>query len=238
MNTEFVLKEYYVRYLRDVRQLSESSIKHYIDALNNISRYLVKNGKIEKMIYEVADICELEVIKEYLYSDNEFKALDKRGHQMYSAGLNNYYKFANGEGFQIERKKLEILDIEIPASGQILSEQNVWKRSGIIKKQSIESAGYMCEINTSHVTFTSESTRHQYMEGHHAIPIHKQNSFQNSLDVYANIICLCPICHRFLHHGLKEDKANVLNQIYDERITRLEHSGIRISKCEFVEIAI
>ncbi len=24
-----------------------------------------------------------------------------------------------------------------------------------------------------------------------------------SLDVYANIICLCPICHRLLHYGLK-----------------------------------
>lgn len=64
MNTEFVLREYHVRYLRDVRQLSELSIKHYIDALNHISRYLIKNDKIEKMIYEVADICELEVIKE------------------------------------------------------------------------------------------------------------------------------------------------------------------------------
>lgn len=42
MNTEFVLKEYYIRYLRDVRKLSESSIKHYLDALNNISKYLLK----------------------------------------------------------------------------------------------------------------------------------------------------------------------------------------------------
>lgn len=238
MNTEFVLKEYYIRYLRDVRQLSESSLKHYIDALNNISKYLVKNKKIEKMIYEVTDIGELEVIKTYLYSDDEFKALDKRGHQMYSAGLNNYYRFANGEGFQKERKKLEILDIAVPAQDQIMSEQKIWKRSGIIKKQSIESAGYMCEINPSHSTFTAESTLHQYMEGHHAIPIHKQNCFKNSLDIYANIVCLCPNCHRLLHYGLKESKINLLTHIYDERINRLEKSGIKITTREFIDIAI
>ncbi|SHJ42548.1 HNH endonuclease [Parasporobacterium paucivorans] len=238
MNTEFVLREYYIRYLRDVRQLSESSIKHYIDALNNISRYLVKNKKIEKMIYEVGDIGELEIIRAYLHSDEEFKALDKRGHRMYSASLNNYYKFAIGEGFQNERKKLEILDIEIPVQGQVASAQKIWKRSGIILRQSIESAGYKCEIDSSHTTFTAESTRRQYMEGHHAIPIHRQVHFDISLDVYANIVCLCPTCHRLLHHGLGKDKMNALNQIYNERVDRLAHSGIKISKSEFVEIAI
>lgn len=237
MDAEFVLREYYIRYLRDVRQLSESSIKHYIDAINNISRYLVKNNKINKMVYEVGDIGELEIIRAYLYTDDEFIALNKRGHQMYSVGLNNYLRFANGEGFQNERKKLEILDIEIPVQGQVVQEQKIWKRSGIIKKQSIESAGYMCEIDTSHNTFIAESTQHQYMEGHHAIPIHEQNHFDNSLDVYANIVCLCPTCHRLLHCGLKDDKTKLLNQIYGERIDRLAHSGIRISKSEFIEIA-
>lgn len=233
---EHVLKGYFVRYLRDVRNLSESSINHYVDALNTISRYLVKKHKISELIYEVTEIGELEVIKEYLYSDEEFKALNKRGHQMYSAGLNNYYRFANGEEFQ--KENLEILDMEIPIRGQILSEQNIWKRSGIIKKQSIESAGYICEIDSSHVTFTAESTRSQYMEGHHAIPINKQNHFKNSIDIYANIICLCPTCHRLLHYGLKRDKISVLNQIYEERINRLINSGIKINKKDFVEIAL
>lgn len=41
-----VLKEYYVRYLTDVRNLSQSSVKHYVDALNNISRYLVSKNLV------------------------------------------------------------------------------------------------------------------------------------------------------------------------------------------------
>lgn len=35
-----VLKEYYAKYLKDVRKVSDSTVKHYFDALNNISRYL------------------------------------------------------------------------------------------------------------------------------------------------------------------------------------------------------
>ena len=44
-----VLKEYYVRYLTDVRNLSQSSVKHYIDALNNISRYLVSKNLLKPL---------------------------------------------------------------------------------------------------------------------------------------------------------------------------------------------
>lgn len=73
------------------------------------------------------------------------------------------------------------------------------------------------------------------MESHHAIPINQQKHFNCSLDVYANIVCLSPICHRLLHYGINNDK---LNQIYDERTDRLVHSGIKLSKSEFVEIAI
>lgn len=32
-----VLKEYYAKYLKDVRKVKESTVKHYFDALNNIS---------------------------------------------------------------------------------------------------------------------------------------------------------------------------------------------------------
>lgn len=73
------------------------------------------------------------------------------------------------------------------------------------------------------------------MEGHHAIPMKKQESFDVSLDVYANIICLCPICHRLLHYGEDCDKDNLLNKIYYDRADRLASSGIRLSKEEFVK---
>ena len=98
-------------------------------------------------------------------------------------------------------------------------------------------AHYMCEMDQNHTTFTSAATGQQYMEGHHAIPIKCQNEFKVSLDVYANIVCLCPICHRLLHYGMDSEKRIVLYKVYNGRADRLAKSGIKLSKEEFVKVA-
>ena len=130
------------------------------------------------------------------------------------------------------------MDIEIPLAEKKTEITENWKRSSIIKRQSIESAGYQCEINPKHTTFTAKSTEQQYMEGHHAIPLKYQDKFTRSLDVYANIICLCPICHRLLHYGVASEKENVLSKIYFERSGRLAVSGIKISKDDFDSLVV
>ncbi|MDE7177977.1 MAG: hypothetical protein K2O59_09185 [Lachnospiraceae bacterium] len=235
---EYVLMTYYKKYLKEIRKVSDSTVKHYQDALKYISQYLVKKGKLRQTVYEVQDIGELEVIKAYLYSEQEFIELDKRGHQMYSAGFNHYYKFASGEGFANIQRQIEMMDIEVPIPEKNIGNVENWKRSSIIKMQSIESAGYQCEISPKHTTFTSKSSGHQYMEGHHALPMKYQDKFEKSLDVYANIICLCPICHRLLHYGVASEKENVLDKIYYDRSKRLAVSGIKVSRSEFESLAI
>ena len=75
------------------------------------------------------------------------------------------------------------------------------------------------------------------MEGHHAIPMRYQGKFGKSLDVYANVICLCPICHRLLHYGRDEQKIQLLNQIYETRKERMINSGIKVSKEDFIQLA-
>ena len=76
------------------------------------------------------------------------------------------------------------------------------------------------------------------MEGHHVLPMKYQHKFTKSLDVYANIICLCPICHRLLHYGIDTEKEGILDRIYYERSDRLATSGIKISKKEFKNLVI
>lgn len=233
-----VLKEYYVRYLRDIRGAKESTVNHYLGALNTISKYLREHGKIENDIYEIANLDELEIIKEYLFTQPDFLAKDQRGNQMYSAGMNNYIRFAKGEEFSSIQERIEQLDIEVPVASQNHINANRWVRNEIVKKQAIEYANYQCEVDSRHETFVSAATMKPYMEGHHAIPLQNQPDFSVSLDVYANIVCLCPICHRMLHYGIKNDKMVVLNFLYNERADRLAKSGIRLSKEEFVENAI
>jgi 5-methylcytosine-specific restriction protein A len=218
--------------------VSDSTVKHYLDALRYISKYLVQKEKLQQTVYEIQDIGELEIIKEYLYSDPDFVALDKRGHQMYSAGFNNYFKFAKGEGFANIHKQIGILDTEVPVAKKHTRIQTAWGRSSIIKIQTIETAGYQCEINREHYTFTARSTGHPYMEGHHVLPMKYQDKFDRSLDVYANIVCLCPVCHRLLHYGVDTEKENVLTKIYYDRSDRLAASGIKISKRDFERLTV
>jgi len=233
-----VLKEYYARYLRDIRGLRESSVRHYYDALNHISRRLKAKGLVNQDIYEIADLDKLFAVRESLYKDADFVEVDTRGKRMYSAGLNNYCRFAEGEGFQGMLPKAAALDIPIEPEAAVIVEQTTWKRSGILRTQAIEMAGYSCEMNSAHKTFITESTNKPYMEGHHALPMSAQEAFPVSLDVYANIVCLCPICHRKIHYGLKDERADMIRRIYDQRSTRLANSGISISKEDFVDAAI
>lgn len=61
----------------------------------------------------------------------------------------------------------------------------------------------------------------------------QKDKFINSLDVYANVICLCPTCHRLLHYGVESEKKNVIDKIYYDRADRLAVCGIKIGKKEF-----
>ena len=232
-----MLREYYSRYLTEVRGLSLSSVKHYLDALNNISKRLQAKGLIKRSIYEISSLERLNYIRDVLFADSDFVAMNERGKRMYSAGLNNYCRFASGADFHETQSRMSALDVPVAAEKAVVTEQIVWKRSGILRTQAIEMAGYACEIDPSHETFMAEGSKKPYMEGHHALPMKRQGEFDVSLDVYANIICLCPICHRRIHYGVEQDRLEMAKKIYAYRSLRLMKCGINLSENEFVEVA-
>ena len=238
MSDLYILKEYYTQYLKKIRGNSPSTIKHYLGALDTISNYLVEQQKIRKTIYEITDPYNLQIVKDALFRDPDFIDKDERGHRMYSSGLNNYCRFASGENFVDTQDLISIMDIAVPRNALTTHIIEEYKRSSILKNQTIESVGYLCEINPQHQTFISENTNQPYMEGHHAIPMKMQEQFLNSLDVYANIICLCPTCHRQIHYGLCDDKVAMLKLIYHTRSERLFHSGLNVSQSDFIDLAI
>lgn len=237
MDHTSVLKEYFARYLFDVRGSSPSTVKHYYDALNNISRRLKAKGLIKEDIYEISDLERLEYVRKILFADPDFIASNEKGKRMYSAGLNNYCRFAAGEGFHEIQRQVTVFDVPIVPEKAVVIEQSVWKRSGILRTQAIEMAGYACEMDPLHPTFIAEVNHRPYMEGHHALPMNTQEHFSVSLDVYANIICLCPICHRRIHHGMKQDRMEMAKRIYESRNPRLINCGINMSEADFVEVA-
>lgn len=237
MSEQQTLQQYFGNYLAKVRNNKPSTIKHYFDALNNISRFLNEKGMLKNDIYSIKDIDALLKLRDILYNDPDFTQYNKVGHSMYSAGFNHYIKFAQAEGFRDLNGKAGLLDIPIASGGTRTTTITIYERSTIIRKQAIELAQYKCEIGPEHESFIAKSNLKPYMEGHHAIPVSKQEKFAFSLDVYANVVCLCPFCHRKLHYGVDSDKEAMLDKLYFNRRERLLHSGFDINKDDFVRLA-
>lgn len=67
---------------------------------------------------------------------------------------------------------------------------------------------YKTQFDHSHFTFKVKNSNHMYVEVHHLIPISKSDEFKTSIDVEANIISLCSVCHDRIYHGTDEDRQN------------------------------
>lgn len=67
------------------------------------------------------------------------------------------------------------------------------------------------------------------MEEHHLIPLKQWDNFLFSLDVEANIVVLCPHCHRLLHYGDKEEIKPILEQLFIQRKNLLASKGIHLT---------
>ncbi|EQB34751.1 hypothetical protein M948_20395 [Virgibacillus sp. CM-4] len=53
-----------------------------------------------------------------------------------------------------------------------------------------------------------------------------QEDFKCSLDVHANIVSICVVCHKQIRYG--EEKKNLIADIYESRKDRLNKCGISI----------
>ena len=96
-------------------------------------------------------------------------------------------------------------------------------------------AGYRCEVCEDHFSFNTDKKR-MYVEAHHLIPLNLYDEFDSSLDVEANIVSLCPNCHRILHFGDKRTKMDTLLILYKKRINRLQKAGLSLSWDELISL--
>lgn len=112
---------------------------------------------------------------------------------------------------------------------QIISGQSVYVRDSKISAAAIQHAQFLCELDPTHKTFTSKVNNHNFVEAHHLVPISNQGKFDVSLDVEANIVSLCPNCHRLLHHAATKDKKEALNTLLNKYSEHLIASGINVN---------
>lgn len=104
---------------------------------------------------------------------------------------------------------------------------DAYKRSRNVAANALALADFSCELGCTTELFIRKATTVTYTEAHHLIPLCFQNEFLNSLDVEANIVSLCPNCHRKLHYGAEIEP--MLEKLYMNRHNRLKKCGIEIS---------
>lgn len=231
-------------WLRSQTNLSSYSIKRCSNAIRTISSELIYYGLPECDLFETHDI---EFINLILKSP-EFSLKNSKGNRMYSAALNhlkNYIICYEERRFTIELSfaKAELMrqveDVtthepdgafhDSPRSRpehRMVFSRKIWTRDPEVVRGTLIDAGFLCEFDASHSTFISRVSDRNYVEAHHLIPLGCQEHFLNSLNVRANVVSLCPMCHRLLHLGKFPEKKVLLDHLFVVRQARLESSGI------------
>lgn len=98
------------------------------------------------------------------------------------------------------------------------------------KENALKLAEFKCEFDNQHFIFWTRRNSRMYVEAHHLIPLSLSEMFSVSLDVEANIVSLCPNCHRCFHYAAKDMKKQMIQLMNQKRKERLEKSGIMITE--------
>lgn len=105
-----------------------------------------------------------------------------------------------------------------------ISARDVYTRDRRIAKERIRVSNYSCEFDANHQLFIARSTGKPYLEAHHLIPIGAQSQFDLSLDTLENVFCLCPNCHRAVHHAETAHVRQMLDSLLAARNVIAEFS--------------
>ena len=117
---------------------------------------------------------------------------------------------------------------QIPAAEQEMYRECLALQLNFTLAQKVkQNAKNKCALAESHKSFTGKDDK-AYMEGHHLIPLARKKYFQNPLNQLANIVCLCPNCHKKIHYG--KDRLKLVEKLWTpQRQTDLEEAGLNVT---------
>lgn len=215
---------------------------------SSYSNYLIKILVIiNESYFEKLDINSVEFINEIklIQQLDEFKIYNEEENRYPNATINAYLKFWFEKAFEEDDfyddsrntvTKIKEYEEYNPHTGpeerpnkvQLRGRYTYVRNSSVTEYVKV-SANWKCELNPVHNTFISKYNEMPYVEAHHLIPMKLQDNFEYSLDVPANVVSLCPNCHRLVHHGIKTEKSKILISLYNQRKNDLVLAGIEMS---------
>ena len=228
-------------------------LKRFFDKKNSYCSYSIESDTMinltneeNKFLIKINDYNNKMFRMQRFYKE-KYRALDQKLFA-HIKGYLNKKNADNDASFQMEIQQVDensCLDIgdnskEKPnfASGKSSLEVN---KSPKVSKQALMAAKYICVGNHDHITFATSKGK-PYMEGHHLIPCTYTNAqyFWNNqgvnIDCQANVVCLCPTCHRQIHYGSNSVKRALIKELYTLRKEELNSVGISISLEELFKL--
>lgn len=94
-----------------------------------------------------------------------------------------------------------------------VNNRKVWIRNPKYASEALAYADYLLEFDNKHQHFISKFNGENYVEAHYLIPMQYQEQYDNILDIHANIVSLCLVCHKQIHYGQFQDKKEILDKL-------------------------
>lgn len=213
---------------------------------------LISGGRAERLYLETNGILKNGILsQDYIFSSSSSAASAIAGHNR-----NGLLEFKTIEGLTLgeylskslgdkmfEAKEtvadkddsiIDYYDSDVsdkPVEERIKDGVPYLPRNERARQIALAQSGNVCAIpNCKHELFVSRGGK-VYLEAHHLIPISSYKDFPGiNIDVPENIVCLCPSCHREIHHGNNSEK--MIAELYEERKEALENRKIRIANLE------
>lgn len=102
--------------------------------------------------------------------------------------------------------------------GKHCTTSQYWIRRRQVAIKRMQLSKFKCEYDIDHSLFIARSTGCPFLESHHVIPIRFQQNFTSrNLDALNNLCCLCPNCHRAIHHAEESYAREILGKLAARR---------------------
>ena len=239
-------KDSFAEWLKLHTNIATYTVGRYTGAIDTVSSETEKYGLKKLDLYTLNDPGFIDEILD----NPSFQRKNNKGNRMYSAALikfKTYLEYNLAKDFQAEllQEELEFERYLVKSPNQLhsssiedmpqdkplhktVNNRNIWRRNPKYASEAISNADYLCEVNNNHKHFISKFSQEYYVEAHHLIPMKYQDHFNWSLDVHANIVSICIVCHKQIHLGLFEERKKILAKIFKSRRDRLIKCGINV----------
>lgn len=87
-----------------------------------------------------------------------------------------------------------------------------------IRDSVLENANYLCDCHDKKHFYFESTDLHNYVEGHHIVPMNRQEEYyfdkNINLDIINNIVPLCPNCHCQIHLGSRQARIKIISELF------------------------